>query len=548
MVKVMKQNRLSLDDVEWGEFFIGGEDGVFKIYSTKSGIDKNKLNTEPGSVPYITRSDLQNGINLFVTDNQSKTYLKNDGNVITIGLDTQTVFYQNNDFFTGQNIQILENKHINKSIALFIIPLLKIQMRKFNWGGNGATLSRLKRTKILLPLDLNKKPNRKFMEDYIKQEQKDIVHNVIYYYEKKMLETSFDLVGFGDVEWRNFKVGDLFDFDRKPSKGLNNLEIATDNGISYLGATNRNNGVLEFVEPRKDLIYKGDCIAFIRNGEGSMGYSIYKKENFIATQDISVGYNINLNQYNGMFITTIADRVRGKYNFGYKRNQIRLENEILTLPADKNGNPHWEYMSEFMKKLEAENLEKVLEYIYIYRLAVSYEFKICPLYEKEWKEFWLEDIVKIKSGVRLTKANQIAGNIPFIGSTDNGNGITNFISNKNSSLDDNVLGVNYNGSVVENFYHPYQAIFSDDVKRIHWKNEENETKYTYLFLKQAILKQKEKYAYGYKFNASRMNRQKILLPIDDSGELDYDYMEKYMQIKELKEQYRILNYYYKVLS
>ncbi|MDU6791830.1 MAG: restriction endonuclease subunit S [Anaerococcus sp.] len=201
------------------------------------------------------------------------------------------------------------------------------------------------------------------MEDYIKQEQKDIAQKVISYYEQKVLETSFDLVGLGNVEWRNFKVGNLFDFDRKPSKGLNNLEIAIDKGISYLGATNRNNGVLEFVEPRKNLIYKGNCIAFIRNGEGSMGYSIYKKEDFIATQDISVGYNTNLDRYNGMFLTTIADRVRGKYNFGYKRNQIRLENEILTLPADENSNPHWDYMSKFMKKLEAEKLEKVLEYI-----------------------------------------------------------------------------------------------------------------------------------------------------------------------------------------
>lgn len=366
MVKIMKQNRLSLNDVKWGEFFIGGDDGVFRIYSTKSGIDKNKLNTEPGSVPYITRSDLQNGINLFVTENQSKTYLKNDGNVITIGLDTQTVFYQNNDFFTGQNIQVLESEKINKSVAMFIIPLLKIQMDKFNRGGNGATLSRLKRTKILLPLDKNKKPNWKFMENYIKQEQKDIAQKIISYYEQKMLETGFDLVGFQNVKWRNFKIGDLFDFKRKPSKGLNNIEINKKDGISYLGATNRNNGVLEFVEYDQKLIYDGNCIAFIRNGEGSMGYSIYKKENFIATQDISVGYNTNLNKYNGMFITTIADRVRGKYNFGYKRNQKRLENEILKLPIDENGNPHWDYMSEFMKKLEAENLEKVLEYIYIY--------------------------------------------------------------------------------------------------------------------------------------------------------------------------------------
>ncbi|MDU6783915.1 MAG: restriction endonuclease subunit S [Peptoniphilus harei] len=187
-------------------------------------------------------------------------------------------------------------------------------------------------------------------------------------------------------------------------------------------------------------------------------------------------------------------------------------------------------------------------YIYIYRLAISYESKILTLNKKEWKEFWLEDIVDIKSGVRLTKANQRDGSIPFIGSTDNSNGITNFVSNKNSSLDMNVLGVNYNGSVVENFYHPYQAVFSDDVKRVHWKDKDKENKYTYLFLKQAILQQREKYAYGYKFNASRMSRQKILLPINDAGDVDFDYIEKYMQIEEIKEQYKILDYYYKLLN
>lgn len=83
-------------------------------------------------------------------------------------------------------------------------------------------------------------------------------------------------------------------------------------GISYLGATNRNNGVLDFVEKKVELLYEGKFNLFIRNGEGSMGYSVYKKEPFIATQDISVGYNENLNQHNGMFITTIADRIRGK--------------------------------------------------------------------------------------------------------------------------------------------------------------------------------------------------------------------------------------------
>lgn len=111
----------------------------------------------------------------------------------------------------------------------------------------------------------------------------------------------------------------------------------------------------------------------------------------------------------------------------------------------------------------------------------------------DWKEFFLDEICNIRSGVRLKKANMNEGKMLFIGATDSNNGITNFVSNTNKSLDKNVLGVNYNGSVVENFYHPYECIFSYDVKRISFKDDEGQNKYCYLFLKQMILQQKEKY-------------------------------------------------------
>ena len=53
-----------------------------------------------------------------------------------------------------------------------------------------------------------------------------------------------------------------------------------------------------------------------------------------------------------------------------------------------------------------------------------------------------------------------------------------------------------------------------------------------LFCKAAILQQKSKYAYGYKFNERRMLRQKILLPINDTGVPAYKYMESYMKYLE----------------
>ncbi|MDI6414856.1 restriction endonuclease subunit S [Solobacterium moorei] len=166
-----------------------------------------------------------------------------------------------------------------------------------------------------------------------------------------------------DAEWGEFFLGDIFTIDTKSSRGLNHLNRNEKNGVSYVGATNRNNGVLDFVEEDLKMQYKGNCIAFIRNCEGSMGYSIYKKESFIATQDISVGYNEKLNEYSAKFITTIADRVRGKYTFGYKRNQTRLKKEILTLPIDENGDPNWAYMENFIKSIEQKQIKNVLKYL-----------------------------------------------------------------------------------------------------------------------------------------------------------------------------------------
>ena len=150
----------------------------------------------------------------------------------------------------------------------------------------------------------------------------------------------------------------------------------------------------------------------------------------------------------------------------------------------------------------------------------------------QWRTFDFDDIFSISSGVRLTASDMSVGDKPFIGASDSNNGITAWVGNTNNSEDCNVLGVNYNGSVCEAFYHPYDCIFSDDVKRLQCKqinHNANSSKYIYLFLKQAILQQKSKYAYGYKFNAHRMKQQNILLPALPDGAPDWQFMEAYMR-------------------
>ncbi|OHD10713.1 MAG: hypothetical protein A2Y41_07765 [Spirochaetes bacterium GWB1_36_13] len=352
---------LNLKNQEWKDFVL---DDIFTITSTSSGIDKNKLITKKGKIPYITRSDKDNGYESFICS-QSSIYKMDKENVIIIGLDTQTVFYQPYKFYTGQNIQILQNPYLNKTVALFLIPLLKSLMDKFNWGSNGATLTRLRRSKILLPSTKERMPNYIFMKAYIIEKEYLMIKKFKKYIFQKINEKNSitDLKSLKEKEWKEFKIGKLFDkLIPGKSKGLNHLTILK-RGINYLGATNQNNGVLCQVDKNEALIQKGNCIAFIRNGEGSMGYSVYKAEDFIATSDMSLGYSQYINRYSGMFITTIADKVRGKYNFGYKRSSTRLEKESILLPIDGKGNPDYQYMEKYMKQIEYKKILKYLEFL-----------------------------------------------------------------------------------------------------------------------------------------------------------------------------------------
>lgn len=339
--------------------------------------------------------------------------------------------------------------------------------------------------------------------------------------------------------WRPFLVGELFRLEPGKAKGLNHLE-QDERGIPYLGATNRNNAVLAFVRPVEKLIQRGNCIAFIRNGEGSVGYSVYKQEDFIATSDITCGYADFLNKYVGLFITTVADKVRGKYNFNYKRSDTRLKKERLMLPVNDDGSPDFVFMENYVRAIEGKLLQRYRDFAEE-KLSALETKKIPPLNEKRWAEFLIEEIFDISPGKRLTKAEMIAGDTPFIGASDSNNGVTAFVGNENDSADENVLGVNYDGSVAENFYHPYRCLFSDPVKRFKLKNFVG-NEFVYLFLKAVILQQKDKFNYGYKFNESRMRRQKIFLPVNDEGAPDFEYMEAYAKNLEAEKYRKYLAY------
>lgn len=348
---------IDLKNIQWGKFVI---EELFNVRIGKS-IDGNKVDKIGGQTAYVTRKENNNGFDGFI--DYEKEYLTNEGPVITIGNETSEPFVQDYPFFTGTKVNILIPKQVaSRSTLCFIAQSLKLHKSKYSYSYT-INSTRLKRQIIQLPITSQGKPDYAFMEQYMRQKESEKFLNFKNYISKRIeqIKDFKEVVPLNQKEFGEFEVGKLFKLFPGKSKGLNHLE-KRNSGINYLGATNSNNGVLAFVDctGNEKMIQKGNSIAFIRNGEGSMGFSIYKAEDFIATSDISVGYSKTLNREIGLFITTIADRIRGKYNFGYKRSDTRLKKEKLKLPIDKSGQPDYEYMENFMKKLEFTKLTKYL--------------------------------------------------------------------------------------------------------------------------------------------------------------------------------------------
>lgn len=334
-----------------------------------------------------------------------------------------------------------------------------------------------------------------------------------------------------DREWGTFYVGDLFSVKRPAARNKDDYQ---EGAVPFVASGSVNNGVMKCCQPFEDeMLDAGGCIT-VSPVDGSAFYQPYP---FLgrggAGSSVLMLYRNGINLYIGQFIARmVSNTCSGKYNYGHMGNKDSIKRERIMLPVTDAGEPDYQFMEDYIREMMAAKRKQ-------YRDYVENRLELLKLAEanggggysdvlkfRRWSVFFLEDLFTVLPGKRLTNVDKTDGDRPFIGATDNNNGITGFVDNRNSSLDRNVLGVNYNGAPCIGFYHPYECIFTDDVKRLHLKKHEDNP-YILLFMKAVILQQRTKYNYGYKFNESRMLRQLLSVPVTNAGQPDYDFMESF---------------------
>ncbi len=347
-----------------------------------------------------------------------------------------------------------------------------------------------------------------------------------------------------EKRWTAFAVEDLFD-QIKATKGKTTGQLINGDDVPYIAASKTNNGFATMCSSREhpEWVSKGNTIVFVQLGDGAAGMAHYVPMDFIGMSGkTSSGYNSNLSLGNGIFIAKCLSLNKSIFSHGHSWTGRRLLSTKTMLPTNEDGKPDFLYMSEYVYKTKSKLISKYRKYAQRQVDNLGEINDVNSLEEKKWDSFLIDDIFYILPGKRLVASDASIGKRPFVGALDNNNGVARFVDDKNSSLDKNVLGVNYDGNgMAIGFYHPYECIFSDSVKRFHLKNYEDNA-FVMLFMKTVILKQKSKFGYLYKFNAERMANTRIMLPVTTDGIPDYEYMEQYAKNMMLKKYQQYLAY------
>lgn len=337
--------------------------------------------------------------------------------------------------------------------------------------------------------------------------------------------------------WQWFRVGDLF--PPQKCKCSNATELLEDGDeIAYIGAKKSDNGVMRYVKRVENLVSRGNCIVFIGDGQGSVGYSLYQPVDFIGSTTLIVGYNEHLNPYNAAFLVSVLDLERFRYSFGRKYKKEVVANTKIQLPAIKldNGDytPDWKYMEDFVKDQIIPQLPKKAQRVWLQKYDTTpQKQEIMKLNTEEWEWFSVENFCEYPYKAKAYNANELTeclSNDPkailYVTRTDVNNGCKGYVVNDGFEAVERGNAITIGDTTSTIFYQNKDFICGDHMVVLRSKFFNI---YTGLFITALLNKERFRYNYGRAFTMDIIAKTRIKLPVTPSGEPDWKFMEDYIK-------------------
>lgn len=343
---------MNLDDCNWKNYTIRD------LFITKNNLGQQvptgtyiqKKDLKPGTMPRITVTSQNNGIDGYYEYNDRMQVSRNFISVSFLS----TTFYHPYEASLDMKVHSLQLKDrpLNRFIAHFIISSLKESIADSSYGNQLSSTDIVRKT-ILLPAKDDGTPDYDFMEKYSQQLERDNRRRYREYAERqiaKLRENSYE--GGQTHEWCEYTYSQLF--KNYHGKRLNK-EVRKPGATPMLTASENDQGVSAYIS-NPEMPKHSNCITI-----DMFGHPFYHPYEVTGDDNIYFFINDNIDNYAKFFIAACMGKNSCNFSYGKQFRQRNADEGRIMLPT-KNGEPDFEYMSDYAKSLMANMYEKYIAY------------------------------------------------------------------------------------------------------------------------------------------------------------------------------------------
>jgi restriction endonuclease S subunit len=317
-------------------------DEIFSIrYGSQLDLNKCSLCDESDTEGYnfVNRSNKNCGVSVRILEVDNKKPFEAGLITVAMGGSVLSSFVQQEPFYTGQNVKVLKPKtHMSLAIKLYYCYCIELNRFRFSTFGREANYS----------FDSLMVPDRDELPDWLKN----------YKIDYSLLNTNIrhDNILLDTENWKKFKLEHLFMYTR--GKGITKTEIDNYPGlIPCIQSGETNNGIIGFMnsELKNDRNHSFVIAPFLsvaRSGTSGC-VNVQDEDSYIgdSVYALKLKDKTKENMYRYLFLAVILNRERYRYTYGRKVSIEKYIETYISLPADKNGDPDWQFMEDYIRNL-----------------------------------------------------------------------------------------------------------------------------------------------------------------------------------------------------
>ena len=215
-----------------------------------------------------------------------------------------------------------------------------------------------------------------------------------------------------------------------------------------------------------------------------------------------------------------------------------MRRQKIMLPVNDASEPDYEYMENYLRTTEESILQRYREFV-----SISDAAQVVPLKKKVWRAFRLLDYFDFVKGDQNDMSTLQEGDLPLVSAKNSNNGYKDFVADNGKKIfKGHCLTLNNDGDGGAGiaYYQPTEFLLDTHVTALYPKIEL--TRETLIFISRSITNQREKFGHGYSLNNKRLNIFRVMLPVNDNSEPDFEYMENYVRAIEASQYKKYLDY------